>query len=122
MIPNLFIYSTFSLLAKSGWILWPLEVGLWAIRRLRAALLYLLLLCLDSPRYVSIFYQLRYRRFVRRLFFIMPPKKKKDKKKKGKKGDIEKEQEETEYDSMDLEMLQEVVRRAVSCRLPAQCA
>mmetsp|Transcript_2976 Transcript_2976/g.8698 ORF Transcript_2976/g.8698 Transcript_2976/m.8698 type:complete len:479 (+) Transcript_2976:40-1476(+) len=39
----------------------------------------------------------------------MPPKKKKDKKKKGKKGETEKEQEETEYDSMDLEMLQEVV-------------
>ncbi|EGB12903.1 hypothetical protein AURANDRAFT_19143 [Aureococcus anophagefferens] len=39
----------------------------------------------------------------------MPPKKKKDKKKKKKGGEVEKEQEETEYDSMDLEMLQEVV-------------
>ncbi|KAH8074134.1 positive regulation of protein localization to cilium [Aureococcus anophagefferens] len=38
----------------------------------------------------------------------MPPKKKKDKKKKKKGGEVEKEQEETEYDSMDLEMLQEV--------------
>ena len=38
----------------------------------------------------------------------MPPKKKKDKKKKGKKNEAVKE-EETEYDSMDLEMLQEVV-------------
>ncbi|KAH8052686.1 positive regulation of protein localization to cilium [Aureococcus anophagefferens] len=38
----------------------------------------------------------------------MPPKKKKDKKKKKKGGEVEKEQEETEYDSMDLEMLQEM--------------
>ena len=32
-------FLTFSLLAKSGWILWPQGVGLRAIRRLRAALL-----------------------------------------------------------------------------------